>query len=126
MCCIFRAAALLQLLLTSLRLSQGSSAEKQNCCSSLDRAPDPLCTSVLISEEAEDLTTQKPEPVHIKISLQAPSVFLCNLPCPPQPVTFSKKYSRGKMEIVNQAFELFENNLFQREYRLQTFKKMGL
>lgn len=49
--------------------------------------------------------------------------ILCNLPCPLQPVTFSKKYSGRKMEIVNQAIELFENNLFQREYRLQILRR---
>lgn len=30
------------------------------------------------------------------------------------------------MDTVKQAIVLFENNLFQREYRLATFKKMGL
>lgn len=41
--------------------------------------------------------------------------------CVPKPVTFNKKGSGGKMEIVHQAIVSSENSLFQREYWLGPF-----
>lgn len=70
--CIFSSVVLLQLLLIS------HEAEVRQFCR---EAPDPLYVLVLTSKEAEDLTLEKPEQIHTRIlPLQAPSVFLCNLP----------------------------------------------
>lgn len=93
MCCIFRAPAapvrspkaeVKQLCREAKPLSLPGQSSSPNLCLSTD------------SKEAEDLTTEKTEPVWVRI---LPSVRLCHSPCPPRPVTFSRHSSGGKMEV---------------------------